>query len=77
MITDIGMPEMDGYELVTRLRSDAAARNAALKAIALTAYASIDDRERALKAGFQAHLAKPVNFDELLSIIKKVARNGH
>jgi len=71
------MPERDGYELVTRLRSDAAARNAALKAIALTAYASIDDRERALKAGFQAHLAKPVNFDELLSIIKKVARNGH
>jgi two-component system CheB/CheR fusion protein len=76
MITDIGMPEMDGYELVTRLRADAASRNAALKAIALTAYASIDDRERALQAGFQAHLAKPVNFDELLSIIQKVAERA-
>jgi PAS domain S-box-containing protein len=76
MITDIGMPEIDGYELVSRLRSDAGARNAALKAIALTAYASVDDRERALGSGFQAHLAKPVNFDELLSTIERISRNG-
>jgi PAS domain S-box-containing protein len=75
MITDIGMPEIDGYELVSRLRSDAGARNAALTAIALTAYTSVDDRERALGSGFQAHLAKPVNFDELLSTIEKVSRN--
>ncbi|PYT00631.1 MAG: hypothetical protein DMF63_06235 [Acidobacteria bacterium] len=77
MITDIGMPDIDGYELVTRLRSNSVSRNSTLKAIALTAYASVDDRERALQAGFQAHLAKPVNFDELLSTIQKVARNGH
>jgi PAS domain S-box-containing protein len=76
MITDIGMPEIDGYELVSRLRADAGARNAALKAIALTAYASVDDRERALGSGFQAHLAKPVNFDELLSTIERISRNG-
>jgi signal transduction histidine kinase/ActR/RegA family two-component response regulator len=76
MITDIGMPEMDGYELVARLRANAGARNSALKAIALTAYASVDDRERAIDAGFQAHLAKPVNFEDLLAAIEKVSRNG-
>ena len=76
MITDIGMPDIDGYELVARLRSDAGARNAALKAIALTAYASVDDRERALGSGFQAHLAKPVNFEELLTTIERISRNG-
>jgi CheY-like chemotaxis protein len=75
MITDIGMPEMDGYELVSRLRSSGA-RNAKLKAIALTAYASVDDRTRALESGFQAHLAKPVNFEELLTTIKKISKNG-
>jgi CheY-like chemotaxis protein len=75
MITDIGMPEIDGYELVSRLRADSGARNAALKAIALTAYASVDDRERALGSGFHAHLAKPVNFDELLSTIERISRN--
>jgi PAS domain S-box-containing protein len=76
MITDIGMPEIDGYELVARLRSNGDARNAALKAIALTAYASVDDRERALRAGFHAHLSKPVNFEELLAAIERVSRNG-
>ena len=76
MITDIGMPEMDGYQLVARLREDAGARNATLKAIALTAYASVDDRERALEAGFQGHIAKPVNFEDLLAMIEKVSRNG-
>ncbi len=76
MITDIGMPEIDGYELVARLRSDVNARNATVKAIALTAYASVDDRERVLGSGFQAHLAKPVNFDELLATIKKISQNG-
>lgn len=75
MITDIGMPEMDGYELVAALRNQANGRNTTLKAIALTAYASVDDRERALESGFQAHLAKPVNFEELLATIDKVERN--
>jgi PAS domain S-box-containing protein len=75
MITDIGMPEIDGYELVSRIRANNG-RNSALKAIALTAYASVDDRERALTSGFNAHLAKPVNFEELLATIQRVTRNG-
>ena len=74
MITDIGMPEMDGYELIAEVRKQNG-RNAGLKTIALTAYASVDDRERALRSGFHAHLAKPVNFDELLAAIEKVSRN--
>ena len=77
MITDIGMPDVDGYELVTRIRSNSGGRNASVKAIALTAYASVDDRQRALAAGFQAHLAKPVNFDELLDAIERLSGNGH
>jgi CheY-like chemotaxis protein len=77
MITDIGMPGIDGYELVAKLRSEAGARNAGLKAIALTAYASVDDRQRALESGFHAHLAKPVNFEELLTTIENVSKNGH
>ncbi len=75
LITDIGMPEIDGYELVETLRS-AGGRNAEVKAIALTAYASVDDRERALGSGFHAHLAKPVNFEELLAAIELISRNG-
>jgi CheY-like chemotaxis protein/anti-sigma regulatory factor (Ser/Thr protein kinase) len=77
MITDIGMPDIDGYELVSRIRADKNGKNAGLNAIAVTAYASVDDRTRALESGFQAHLAKPVNFDELLSAIEKLSRNGH
>ena len=76
MITDIGMPDVDGYQLVERLRSNKNGRNAGLKAIAVTAYASVDDRERALASGFHAHLAKPVNFEELLATIERISRNG-
>ena len=75
MITDIGMPEMDGYELVAELRRQTNGRNSGLKTIALTAYASVDDRQRALESGFHAHLAKPVNFEELLAAIEKVSSN--
>ncbi len=77
MITDIGMPDIDGYELVSRLRADKNGKNAGMNAIAVTAYSSVDDRQRTLESGFQAHLAKPVNFDELLSAIEKLSRNGH
>ncbi len=61
-ISDIGMPAMDGYELLKQMR----ARLPALPAIALTAYASPADIERAQAAGFQRHLAKPIEMDALL-----------
>ena len=76
IITDIGMPDIDGYQLVERVRANSTGRNAEVKAIAVTAYASVDDRQRAFASGFQAHLAKPINFDELLATIQRVSRNG-
>ena len=69
LISDIGMPDMDGYELIARVRQLTAEQNAFLPAIALTAYASIDDRRRALSAGFQTHFSKPFDFDKLLEAI--------
>jgi PAS domain S-box-containing protein len=70
LITDIGMPLADGYDLIARVRQLQTEQNAFITAIALTAYASSDDRRRALAAGFQGHLAKPVDYDELLSVIR-------
>ncbi|HTK37998.1 MAG TPA: PAS domain S-box protein, partial [Pyrinomonadaceae bacterium] len=72
MITDIGMPAVDGFELISKMRSSNNGNDRNLPAIAVTAYASPGDRERAFAAGFQAHLAKPVNFDEVLSAVKRV-----
>ena len=60
LVSDIGMPEEDGYSLLIRLRSLNAESGGNLRAIALTAYARDEDRARALKAGFDRHLAKPV-----------------
>lgn len=62
-ILDIGLPGLDGYQLAARLRADAATRP--MRLIALTGYGQASDRERALEAGFDAHLVKPVKFDEL------------
>lgn len=62
-ILDIGLPGLDGYQVAARLRADAATRP--MRLIALTGYGQASDRERALEAGFDAHLVKPVNFDEL------------
>jgi PAS domain S-box-containing protein len=66
LISDIGMPDFDGYQLIRKVRTmEGAARN--LPAIALTAYARNDDRQRALLAGFQMHLSKPVEPRELVA----------
>ena len=68
------MPEVDGYTFMRRLRSrDADAR---VPAIALTAYARVEDAERALRAGFQQHLAKPVDAPKLLEIVDTWAHAG-
>jgi CheY-like chemotaxis protein/two-component sensor histidine kinase len=72
LLTDIGMPGTDGYELLRRVR----AANAAQKAIAVTAFARPEDRERALAAGFDGHLAKPVNPVRLLQMLAEVAASG-
>lgn len=73
MISDIGMPDMDGYELLRHLRaltSDPASR---LPAVALTAFARDEDRNRAMMSGYAAHLAKPVRPADLLATVAAVS----
>jgi len=70
LVSDIGMPELDGYELLQRVR----ARSISVPAIALTAYAGGVDRQHAMNAGFQAHLAKPIEPAQLLSIASTLLR---
>jgi signal transduction histidine kinase/DNA-binding response OmpR family regulator len=65
LISDISMPEEDGYTMIRKLRTRPAERGGAVPAIALTALADHRDRLQALEAGYQIHLAKPVNFDHL------------
>jgi PAS domain S-box-containing protein len=68
VISDIGLPDVDGYDLLRRIREHSSA-GASVPAIALTAYARPEDRRRALRAGYQAHLAKPVEPTDLLATI--------
>ncbi len=65
LVSDIGMPEVDGYQLIQRVRKGK--HHPRLPAIALTAYARAEDRQRALLAGYQMHLAKPVDPRELIA----------
>jgi CheY-like chemotaxis protein len=71
VVSDVGMPEHDGYELITRLRDLPGGRS--VPAVALTALARGEDRTRALRAGFQLHLAKPVDFAELVAVVQNLA----
>jgi signal transduction histidine kinase/ActR/RegA family two-component response regulator len=72
LVSDIGMPGMDGYALIREIRGRASAGEPPLPAIALTAFARSEDRTRALLAGFQAHIAKPVNSTELVATIARL-----
>jgi signal transduction histidine kinase/ActR/RegA family two-component response regulator len=74
LLSDIGMPEMDGFALIRELRADGNPRVAATKAIALTAFARPEDRERALREGFDAYLPKPVDVALLLDSIVRLCR---
>ena len=69
LVSDIGMPDEDGYSLIRKLRQLEAQRGGRLPAIALTAYAGSDDRRQALLAGFQMHLTKPVDAAELVAVV--------
>ena len=69
LVSDIGMPDEDGYSLIRKLRQLEAQRGGKLPAIALTAYVASDDRQQALLAGFQMHLTKPVDAAELVAVV--------
>jgi CheY-like chemotaxis protein len=66
LISDIGMPEMNGYDLISRIRQLAKEQGGRTPAVALTAYAGIDDQKRALAAGYEVHIAKPFVAAELI-----------
>jgi len=77
LISDIGMPGEDGYALMRRLRALGAIDAGQPPALALTAYAAPEDRQRALDAGFEVHLVKPVDPAALLaSVARLAARHG-
>ena len=67
-VVDVGLPGLDGYDLVRQIR--ASGRGKAIRCIALTGYGQPDDRRRALEAGFDTHLVKPVDFDALDDAIR-------
>lgn len=73
LVSDIGMPDTDGYELLRRLRRLAPEQGGATPAIALTAFARQEDRARALESGFTLHLTKPVEPAHLLASIARLA----
>ncbi|MDQ1591347.1 MAG: hypothetical protein QOG71_1974 [Pyrinomonadaceae bacterium] len=79
IISDIGMPGEDGYELIGKLRAaEAGSGGGRTPAIALTAYARVEDRVRALNAGFQVHVPKPIEPVELLAVVASLAgRTGN
>jgi len=75
LVSDIGLPDEDGYALIRRLRSREAERGGFLPAVALTGFVRTEDRARVLAAGFQVHVPKPVDPAELTAAIAAVARD--
>ncbi|HEV7844009.1 MAG TPA: ATP-binding protein, partial [Pyrinomonadaceae bacterium] len=73
LISDIGMPEEDGYELIRRIRELPAEQGGNVQAVALTAYARAEDRLRILRSGYQMHVAKPVELAELIAVVASLA----
>jgi CheY-like chemotaxis protein len=67
------MPEMDGYQLMEKVRAAEATRGRSLPAMALTAYAREEDRERSIAAGYQRHLVKPVEPSDLITAVSELA----
>jgi PAS domain S-box-containing protein len=73
LISDIGMPKMDGYELIQRIRQQEEGTDKRIPAVALTAYARVQDRMQAIIAGFSTHIAKPVEANELVTVVASLA----
>jgi PAS domain S-box-containing protein len=72
LISDIGLPDINGYDLLQRIRQGDAGTGGGIPAIALTAYARAEDRARAFRAGYQAHLAKPIEPSELVAAVARI-----
>jgi len=73
LISDIGMPQMDGYALMRQIREQEGVTQKPLPAVALTAYARVQDRMRAILSGYSTHVAKPVEANELVTVVASLA----
>ncbi|MDB4993645.1 MAG: two-component hybrid sensor and regulator, partial [Myxococcaceae bacterium] len=76
LVSDIGMPEEDGYALIRKVRALPVEKGGNIPAAALTAYARAEDRRKALTAGFMMHIPKPVEPAELVAVVASLARLG-
>ena len=74
LVADLGMPEMDGFALIEQVRALDPNLGGRIPAVAVTAYATMQDRLRALHAGYQNHIAKPVEAEELAAVISSLTR---
>jgi CheY-like chemotaxis protein len=74
LLSDVAMPEEDGYTLIRKVRASPAGRISAIPAAAVTAHARDDERQRALSAGFHVHLAKPIELGQLARTVETLFR---
>jgi PAS domain S-box-containing protein len=77
LISDLGMPDEDGYSLISKIRALPSERGGQIPAAALTAYARVEDRLRVLRSGFQFHLPKPVDSAELVTVVASLAGRAY
>ncbi|MBD2196139.1 MULTISPECIES: PAS domain-containing protein [Calothrix] len=75
LISDIGMPEVDGYTLIQQIRALPPKKGGQIPAIALTAYARVDDYQRALNSGYHRHLTKPLDPEKLVQAVIALTKN--
>jgi CheY-like chemotaxis protein len=76
IVSDIGMPNEDGYHLIRAIRDLSPERGGNIPAIALTGYVSHDDQMKALAEGYQMHLPKPVEIARLVTILRQLAEQS-
>jgi CheY-like chemotaxis protein len=74
LLSDIGMPQMDGYTLIRQIRALPAEQGGQIRAIALSAYAGDMNQQQAIAAGFDLHLSKPVEPEQLIRALASVSR---
>ena len=77
IVSDLAMPEQDGYELIELIRQRGPERGGNIPAVALTAYTRVEDRVRALTAGFQIYVPKPVDSNELVAVVANLTHVRH
>lgn len=76
IVSDVGMPDVSGYTFIQRLRQLGSAQGGSTPAVALTAYTRAEDRQRALEAGFDNHIGKPIEANTLITVVAAVARRS-